>query len=158
MAFDAAACGMWAEMYPILSRDRFGLAGNLTGRAEAHVLRLAFVYAVLDGSPAIGRDHLAAAVAVWEYAERSVACIFGDSTGNPLADDLLRLLRAALPNGLTRTELQDATGRNLPANKIGQALGVLLLAGLARSEPRSTGGRPAEVWFAVTGGSARTRS
>lgn len=148
MRFDADACTKWVEVYPVLSRDRFGLAGNLAGRAEAHVLRLAIIYAALDRSTEIRTEHLSAALAVWEFSERSVTCIFGDATGNPLADELLRLLRTAGSSGMTRTELQEATGRNLPASRLGQALNVVRLAGLARTESRETGGRPAEVWIA----------
>jgi hypothetical protein len=153
--FDPGAREFWAELYPVLSRDRYGLAGSLTGRAEAHVLRLGLIYAVLDRSPAIRVEHLAAGVAVWEYAERSVACIFGDATGNPLADDLLKVLKAAAPGGLTRTDLHAVTGRNHPADRIGHALGALLEAGRVRSETRETGGRPAEVWFAAGRGGSR---
>ena len=40
-----------ASVYPVLAGDRGGLAGSLTGRAEAHVLRLSLIYAVLDRSP-----------------------------------------------------------------------------------------------------------
>jgi hypothetical protein len=154
MTFDKAARSLWADVYSTLSRDRYGLSGCLTGRAEAHVLRVALIYAVLDRSPFIRVEHLTAGLAVWDYAERSVECIFGDATGNPLADELLRLLRAA-PDGMTRTELHGMTGRNYAADRIGQALGVLLQAGRARTETRETGGRPAEVWIAVRRGGGR---
>jgi hypothetical protein len=144
---------MWRELYPALSGDRHGLAGCLTGRAEAHVLRLSVIYALLDRSPVVRADHLTAAVAVWEYAEQSVVCIFGDSTGNPLADTILTLLRQA-PGGLTRTEIREMAGKNLPADRIGQALGLLAQMGLARCEARDTGGRPSEQWFPVRKGAA----
>lgn len=152
MRFDDAAREMWCEVYSILSRDGYGLAGALTGRAEAHVLRLSLIYAVLDCSPAIRVEHLAAALAVWTYAGQSVRSIFGSSTGNPLADELLQLLCAAGAKGLTRNELRDMVGKSMPADRITQALGVLLRVGLAQSEQRNTGGRPAEVWFALSEG------
>ncbi|QJW97257.1 hypothetical protein [Frigoriglobus tundricola] len=148
MPIDPLARALWCEVYPVLSRDRYGLAGALTGRAEAHVLRLALIYAVLDRSPAIQVVHLTAALAVWEYSEQSVTHIFGDATGNPLADELLRLLRAGGSNGLTRNELHDMAGKHHPAARFGSALGLLLTAGLAHSAQRTTTGRPAEVWFA----------
>ena len=152
MRLDNAAREMWAEVYPVVSRDRYGLAGSLTGRAEAHVLRLSLIYAILDRAPAIGPVHLAAGLAVWAYSECSVDRIFGDSTGNPLADDVLRLLRAAGPRGITKTDLHAMTGRNYSAERIGQALALLLQAGRARAENRKTGGRPAEVWVAINRG------
>ena len=54
------------------------------------------LYALMDMTASIGAAHLLAASALWEYAERSVFHIFGDCLGDPVADDLLRLLRAAL--------------------------------------------------------------
>ncbi len=148
------ARALWHEVYPVLSADRYGLAGNLTGRAEAHVLRLSVLYAILDRSPVVKPEHLAAALAVWQYADESVLCLFGDATGNPLADDILTFLRNA-PSGLSRSEIREHAGKNLPADRIGQALGVLLSAGLACFETRETAGRPAEVWFARSRGVPR---
>jgi hypothetical protein len=147
---DEAARELWREAYSVLSGDRYGLAGHLTTRAEAHVLRLSLVYAMLDRSPVVTVNHLAAALAVWQYSEDSVRCIFGDRTGHPLADDILALLKKA-PHGVTRTEIREMAGKNLPSDRIGEALGLLLRAGLARSEKQPTDARPAELWFATTG-------
>ncbi len=143
---DDDARAMWREVYPTLSRDRFGLAGSLTGRAEAHVLRLSTLYAVLDLSPTVKPVHLAAAIAIWEYCEQSVTFVFGDSTGDNVADDALRIIRN-VPGGITRHELHELLGKHIKADRISRALGVLLAAGLVRSEQRDTGGRPAELWF-----------
>ena len=139
---------------PVLSGDRHGLAGFLTGRAEAHVLRLSLIYAILDRATKVTVKHLAAALAVWQYSEDSVRCIFGDSTGNPLADEIMAFLRQ-VPSGMSRTEIRDMVGKNLPSDRIGQALGVLLGLGLARWEKQNTPGRPVELWFAVRKGASR---
>lgn len=40
---------VWKEVYPELSREHIGLVGCLINRAEAQTLRLALVYALLDG-------------------------------------------------------------------------------------------------------------
>src|SRR5262249_43648707 len=108
------------------------------------------LYALLDRSSTIGAVHLLAAVALWQYVEESVHHVFGDSLGDPVADDLLRLLRSC-PNGLTRTEIRDYFQRNTSAERIGRALGLLLKHRLARHEQQQTGGRPAERWFATRG-------
>src|SRR5262245_24286914 len=117
-------------------------------------MRLALQYALLDLSAVIRAEHLLAALALWDYCERSVVYVFGDALGDDVADDLLRLLRAC-PDGLTRTEMRDHFQRNQPAERIGRALGLLLQHRLARREQVQTGGRSAERWFAVARGARR---
>ena len=55
-------------------------------------MRLACIYALLDLSRVVRAEHLMAALALWEYAERSVAYVFGDSIGDPDADLILPCL------------------------------------------------------------------
>jgi hypothetical protein len=140
----------WRRVYPELSEGRPGLLGALTARAEAQTVRLALVYALLDGCDEIARNHLQAALAVWEYAEASALFIWGDVLGDPVADEILRALRQAGEAGRTRTELRDLFGRNRGAEDIGRALAALETAGKARRIMRGdTGGRPAEIWLAI---------
>jgi hypothetical protein len=148
---DEEARVIWHEVYAELSEGKPGLAGALLARGEAHVMRLALLYALLDRSAVIQAPHLLAALALWEYLERSVYFVFGDDLGDPVADDLLRLLRGC-PAGLTRTEISNYLGRNQSAEHIGRALGLLLRHRRVRREQQQTGGRPAERWFAVTPG------
>jgi hypothetical protein len=145
---DDAGRTVWRAVYEELSDGRPGLAGALLARAEAHVMRLAMIYALIDGAPAVGGAHLLAALALWGYCERSVYHVWGDALGDPLADQMLDLLRAN-PEGLTRTDLTNLLGRNREADRIGRALGLLLQHKLARLDRQPTGGRPAERWFAV---------
>jgi hypothetical protein len=93
---------LWYEVYNELSEGKAGLLGAVTSRAEAQVMRLACIYALLDGVKIIKSVHLEAALAAWKYAEESARFIFGDSLGDPVADELLRALRKS-PHGLTRT-------------------------------------------------------
>ena len=146
---DDAARAMWASVYGPLSEGKPGLAGCLLARGEAHVMRLAAIYAVLDLSRTIGAEHIMAALALWEYVEQSVLFIFGDLLGDPLADDLLRLLRSVGENGITRTEINSYRGRNQTAERVGRALGLLLEHRFARFERIKTEGRPTERWFAI---------
>ena len=108
------------------------------------------VQMVLDGADVIAAPHLESALAIWSYAEASARHIFGDSTGEPLADEIRRVLLAR-PEGMTRSEIRDHFLRNRRADSIGRALSLLREHGLARVEVEQTGGRPAERWFAVTG-------
>jgi 3-oxoacyl-(acyl-carrier-protein) synthase len=147
LARDDEARQMWAEAYHDLSADRPGLAGAVLARAEAHVLRLSLIYALLDKSTTIGARHLESALALWGYVERSVAYIFGDATGDPIADTIESALKATeATEGLTRTQIRDLFGRHEPSGRISAALGRLLADGRARTFSRETGGRPVEVW------------
>jgi hypothetical protein len=147
MGFGAEAEEGWAAVYPELSEGRPGLAGEMLSRAEAHVLRLACLYALLDLSAKVLMPHLEAALALWEYAEASVRYVFGAALGDPLADELYQALRAC-PAGLTRTEIRDLFGRHQSSDRIGQALALLLRAGMAHRTRQETAGRPTERWFA----------
>lgn len=141
---------LWHAVYGRLTESRPGLLGAVTSRSEAQVMRLAVIYALLDGSAAVRPEHLAAGLALWDYCDRSAAYIFGDSLGDPIADEILEALRAARPGGMTRGELRDHFKRDAKkTERIDSALRRLAEAGRARMEREPTGGRPAERWRAV---------
>jgi hypothetical protein len=148
MGRDREAKRDWERVYPTLSSGRPGLLGAATSRAEAQVLRLETLYALLDNSDLRRRPHLRAALAVWEYAEASAKFVFGAALGDPVADAILDLLRSN-PMGLTRTEIYNAFARNKPREEITRALRSILMAGAARFSKDETGGRPTERWFAM---------
>jgi hypothetical protein len=148
---DAAAKELWAQVYPELSAGRAGMLGAVTSRAEAQVLRLAGLFAVLDLSAIVRPEHLLAALAVWRYAEQSARYVFGGSLGDQVADDILAALRRS-PAGLSRTDIGRLFSGHRDAAQVGRALGLLHRDGLARCVTRETGGRPAEHWFAATAG------
>jgi hypothetical protein len=151
ITLSSAARAEWARVYSALSAGQSGLLGAITARSEAQVVRLAMIYALLDNSGQIDIGHLKAGLAVWEYCEASAAHIFGDSLGDPVADEVLRALQQAGAAGLTRTAIRDLFGRNRSADRIGAALALLMQKGRARGDMRETGGRPSEVWFASKG-------
>ena len=105
------------------------------------------LYAALDGSQLIRLPHLEAALAVWQYCKASARCIFGDATGDPIADRILE----ALSNGeMDRTGLYYLFGKNTKADRITRALSTLQQARRVKMERRdSDGGRPREVWMLV---------
>jgi hypothetical protein len=148
VAKDPEAKRLWASAYPALTADRPGMVGALTARAEAQVIRLALVYALLDSAREIRAEHLVAALALWDFCDRSVSFVFGDSTGDPDADAILAALRADPAAGLSRSDVRDLFGRHRSSARIEAALGRLADAGLARSESIVTGGRPSEIWRA----------
>lgn len=154
---DEAASDLWGRdgspengMYNELTRDRHGMFGGATGRAAPQVLRLSLIYALLDCALEIRQEHLLAAYAVWRYCEDSARYIFGDSLGNPVANEILRKLRQT-PKGLTRTEIRDLFKQNKSTQAINEALLLLHKTGLARFEMQPTAGRSTERWFALAG-------
>ena len=122
---------LWWHTYPQLTQPADGLLGQLTARAEAHVIRLALLYTLLDGQKTIQPEHLHPALALWDYAERSAAWALGQATGDPLAEHIHAAL-ARSPDGLTRTQIRDLCQRNLPADRVEQALTALVAAGRAQ--------------------------
>ena len=82
------AVEFWKSVYTDLSKDEEGLMGSVTARAEAHTIRLALVYTLLDGVNEIDGVHLEAALAVWRFSEASARYIFGDMTGDPVIDTI----------------------------------------------------------------------
>jgi hypothetical protein len=145
---DDEAGELWRSHYERLSEGLPGLSGALMGRAEAHVLRLALIYALLDQAKVVKAAHLKAAIAVWDYAADSVRYVFGAAIGDPLADEILELLKVR-PEGVTRTEIRDHFHRNQKADQILRSLATLEKLRLAKREMRATGGRDAEHWTAV---------
>ena len=136
----------WNDCYKELSGGCPGLFGAITARAEAQVLRLSVVYAALDRATEIGLPHLEAALAVWEYCESSARYIFGDATGDSVADKILEGLRMG---PLTRTGINLLLNKNVNAARIDQALALLVDAGLAFQNTEQGEGRPLEIWTAI---------
>ncbi len=131
--FDEEAGTAWEAVYGPLSDGKPGLLGAIIARGEAHVVRLAATYAVLDLSPVIRLPHLAAALAVWDYSEASARYIFGEELGDPDADEVLEALRQA-PAGLTRNELREHFQRHWSAERLSRALSPLCDQGLVQVE------------------------
>jgi hypothetical protein len=150
MTRSPTASTLWRGLYPQLTAERGGLYGAVTGRAEAQVLRLSMVYALLDGRGIIEVDHLRAAVALWSYADASARLIFGAEPEDPLLSLMLAKLQGAGPVGMTRTDLHNAFSRNVPAASLLAALAKLRDRGDAYPQRVKTGkaGAPAERWFA----------
>ncbi len=139
---------LWWQLYPQLTQPADGLLGQLTARAEAHVVRLALLYTLLDGQKTIAPEHLNAAAALWNYTQRSAAWALGQATGDPLAEQIHAALTRS-PDGLTRTQIRDLCQRNLPADRVEHALHALAAAGRAQQQRTQTAGRPAETWTAL---------
>jgi len=146
ISWGADSRARWAEVYGDLSEGKPGLFGAATGRAEAQTLRLAALYATLDRSSFIELQHLDAALTLWRYAEESARLIFGDATGDAVADKIAAALEDE-PDGLARTDLFHLFKRHKSRDQIDAALSLLERIGRIRCQKVETGGRPAERWF-----------
>ena len=147
---DSKARELWAAVYPVLSDGKPGLLGAVTSRAEAQVMRLAAIYALIDRSRLIQAAHLQAGLALWEYCEDSARYIFGAATGDAVADKILEALQTA-PAGITKSEItRELLQRNVKAQKIDSALSFLERQKLAIRQPDDkTGGRQGERFVAA---------
>jgi len=151
--FEPAASTLWASQYLFLVQGRPGLAGALTARGAPIVRRWSLIYALLDRSPHIASEHLIAALALWHYAVQSARLVFGDLTGDAIADRILAVLKRG---PLSQTDIYELFGRNVSAPRTGQALETLVKEGRivgTRIEPEGGRGRPKTIWnITPTGG------
>ena len=146
MEWDNETKPIWRQIYPELSEGKPGIVGSILARSEAYVCRLCCLYALLDKSKTIKPEHLKAAIAVWDYCADSVRYIFQDATGNRIANEILNLLNSK-PEGVPKTGIYGHLDNNCSKAEVDDALKILKQQGLATHEEKTTGGRPAEIWF-----------
>lgn len=146
-----AARQTWTDAYQRLAQPQPGIAGAISARAEAHTIRLALIYALLEGARQIGPAHLTAALALFDYAQRSATWALERTAGDPLARQIHAALTHALPGELTRTQLRDLLHRNPTTAQLDQALAALAHDGKITSRRVLTAGRPAQLWTATHG-------
>jgi hypothetical protein len=127
--------------------DPPGAIGPLTSRAEAQVLRLSLIYALLASADRIEREHLESAWEVWRYCRWSAQHIFvGAGTGDRDVDRI----RAVLDDGdeITGRELDRMFPHADPRSLRERAVSL----GVADIETRKTDGRPRVVLVPADGG------
>ena len=139
-----AAAALWGHIYPTLTADRPGLLGQLLARSEAHVTRLSALYALSAQQAEIDVEHLEAALALWDYIEASTEIVFGDRTGNEVADRI----RSEMAPGesLTLSEIRERIfADHISSNRLSDAIKLLVAMGDCRVTTEPTGGRPSTV-------------
>lgn len=144
----AEAGELWSDMYAEFDNGPGGLLGAMTARAEAQVVRLSMLYALLDRSPHIQTQHLLAAKDLWDYCDRSAHYLFGKALGNRTADRILTHLRETGAEG-GRTEIHNYLGNKTSGAELDEALELLMRHGLVACRKKKTGGRDAELWRAI---------
>jgi len=109
---------LWTRIYTALSEPPAGSLGDILCRAEAQVMRLALLFALLDESTHIACEHLQAALALWRYAETSARHIFAEVCVSPKA---VRLWEALQRGPMTLSEIHAFFNRNISRREL-QAL------------------------------------
>jgi hypothetical protein len=162
VTMDQYARALWESAYGRLTTPAPGVLGAVTNRGAPHVLRLALIYALLDGRAVIEEEHLVAALCLWDASFRCAAHIFGASVGDPRAETVLKALRAAPAEGLTRTDIYRAVFKGKGKGKtdaIKAALQHLIKHGLAvEDRVENTGGRPRTSYRACETGAISAKS
>ena len=145
-----AAKNAWVEhYYRELSREMPGLIGCITSRAEAQALRLAMLYALLDGQNVISLDHLEAAIEFWKYCQQSVNVIF---QGRQLDSTAQKLLEAMQKGPMTGTEMHALFSNNISRERLETALSELIASGSVECiERHGTKGRPMKIYQRTAG-------
>ncbi len=108
-------------------------------------MRLAAIYAVLDRSTHIRREHLDAGLTVWEYCERSAAYLFGDSSGDRDSERLLAGLRSSPNHQLRGRQIHKLFNGKKPRDDINRMIEALEKSGKVTVEHVPTGGKPATL-------------
>jgi hypothetical protein len=132
----------WAQLYTALDDEIDGVVGSLMARAEAQMLRLSVVYALLDASPTIQTCHIEAAAAIWEHCEQTIERVFASAQPDHVAARLLAALQLAGPCGLDGTAQRDLFSRHLEGSRLAAARWMLERRGLVTTVREETGGRP----------------
>lgn len=148
LVFTYGARGLWETAYPVLTSDRFGQYGAATARAAAQALRLALVFALLDCSEVVDERHVWAALAVWDYCDRSAVYVYGDRMVERVQDRVLGAIRGQT-GWIARGEVVKLLGNHISGERLAEALKSLGTAGLIERREEGTGGRPREMYRAT---------
>ncbi len=124
-----------------------GMTGPIIARSAPHVLRLAMLYAVLEGTTVLESQHLEAARAFVGYCERCAQWIFQERTGNKVADKIIWNLERR-PEGMTRTEIRvELFAKHCSETTLNMALSDLVNADLIEiSYERGRNNKMVEHW------------
>ena len=136
---------LWRRHYSRLVASKpDGWFASATARAQAQVLRLSVAYAILDSSPVIDTDHLAAALAMWEYCEASARTLFAEVGYETRLDDSEKVVAFIGAGGeVTRTDISNQLfSKHKKSYEVDAILAPLIADGRVIQESEKTGGRP----------------
>ena len=101
------------------------------------------LYALLDQSELIREEHLKAALALWDYCERSAYYVWSDCFMNRDLDRLCRAIEESGERGLTLTSVIHELFRgNKPKEEVHALIEQAIEFGVAMKSVKKTDGRP----------------
>lgn len=137
----------WHAIYPELTRENVpGVWGKATSRAEAQVVRLSLIFAVLDLSETVKVEHLQAAKAVWDYCFHSARWALEVCQ---LSKDAQKILEALASGPKDRSYLhREVFKGNLANSRLDAALKEI--DEQISVEKQQTGGQPRTIYTLKT--------
>ena len=132
----------WCEIYSKLTKAHSGMFGAITARSEPQTLRLALIYALLDGKETIDVGHINSAYALWQYCSDSAKYLFGDNSSDPLEQKVINILQSG---SLTATALSNELANHVPKEKLKSILMKLESSNRITIQTEPTKGRPRAI-------------
>jgi hypothetical protein len=114
-------------------------------RAAPYCLRIAGLYAALEGRDDISETHLAAAGALVRYSADSARYVLAGQLRDPRLDRLARAVAAAGEPGLARTAISGLFGHHVTKAELDHLVNDLVALGGYEAAYAQTGGRAAQV-------------
>jgi hypothetical protein len=147
---DAAATRLWHAHYEGLTPELPGTAGGLSSRLASQAARVSCLFALLEQSVVVRREHVEAALAVVEYSTCSARWALGFAEGDPMVARVRSALVNAGTAGLTRTQITHDVLKGNGIERLPKALERLSREGLAvMRKERTASFNTAERWYAA---------
>ncbi len=116
-----------------------GITGALLQRDRTHLLRLAMIYAILDGRVCINENHLKAALSVWHYSAQTVRRLFGNMKGSTVAEKIYDFI--LISGEVSMREIYDHLSRNVSSSEIQMTILGFEVQGLVRTFMEKSGSK-----------------
>lgn len=146
ISFSDDADELWLAEYSKLSAAYGGAAGCMVNRGEAHVTRLALIYALLAGRNSIELEDLQAALEFWRYCLQSAFFIFGQTSSDRRRTKILDALSLANDNNLSKDEIRKKCfSGHIKAEDLDELLRTMGSDGLITITTEQTTGVPRKI-------------
>jgi hypothetical protein len=145
IVWDEGAKQTWVNAYTDLVKDFDGVLGTVTSRAAPQVIRLAILYAVMDKSNTIKKQHLESALVLWKYSLKSADFIFGNKMDGKVQNKILVNLEVNV-EGLTKTKIHKLFNNHSSKSVIDSTLSYLIQIGKISKTVIPTNGKAKTVY------------